>query len=107
MPCHGQSLSTTQRKDNMITRYDVERHMEREHLKEWSKVFPTEPGLYWFWGYRYGKKAGDDPELTLLLVTPCANGMLSIADAQFMWESEVEEAFFMPVDVPDLPLQEG
>ena len=73
---------------------------------EWTTEFPKEVGNYWFYGYRYGKVSCDqacEPEWMIVKVRKCANGLLYEAKGQFMYESEVEEAHFAPVDLPDFP----
>ena len=76
-------------------------------MDKWSTEFPTEPGWYWFYGYRYGGifkiVCGDveEPELCQVKVLSVAeNKIILIAD---MYESEVECPHFMRMDIPDLP----
>lgn len=73
---------------------------------EWKKEFPTKPGRYWFYGYRYGKISRgykQDPELTLVKVSKISNGVMYISDGQFMHKKEVECPNFKLVDLPELP----
>ena len=73
---------------------------------KWSKKFPKKVGNYWFYGYRYGKvscRVESKPEWMIVKVRNCANGLLYQADGQFMYESEVEEAHFAPLELPDFP----
>jgi len=77
-------------------------------MSKWSREFPKEEGCYWFYGYRYGKYDRPNgetvkPELMFMEVHRCANGFMYVASGQFMYESEVEEAHFMKVDLPKLP----
>ena len=77
-------------------------------MKQWSKTWPEKEGLYWFYGYRYGKyfssqKELNEPELVLMEVTKIANGFMYTGDGQFMYESEVEEPHFQKVILPQLP----
>jgi len=73
----------------------------------WITEFPTEEGLYWFYGYRYGKDGyGEDnkPELMTVKVRKIANGgCMYVANGQFMDESEVECPHFLKVTTPELP----
>jgi hypothetical protein len=72
----------------------------------WITKFPQKEGLYWFYGYRYGKiSCGHkcEPELMLVKVSKCANGFMHVADGQLMFESEVEEPHFQKVILPELP----
>ena len=75
-------------------------------MNNWIKEFPTEPGSYWFYGYRYGKiSCGHDcePELIFVEVSKISNGFMYVANSQFIFESEVEEPHFKKVELPELP----
>ena len=75
-------------------------------MSRWTKTFPKEEGLYWFYGYRYGKESCGypcKPELMLLKVREISNGFMYAADGQFMYEKEVECPHFQKVDLPELP----
>jgi len=82
---------------------------------EWTTEWPTEIGTYWFYSYRYGK--GDSypdnkpelslmkvPELLLMTVFEISNGLMYIADGQFVFESEVEEPHFQKAILPKTPI---
>lgn len=64
---------------------------------------PTEVGNYWFYGYRYGKKWDDDKRLILCEVIETADGTSVIGGAQFMYQTEIEEAQLIPATLPELP----
>ncbi len=67
--------------------------------------WPTEPGYYWFYGYRYGKFDGNacaKPELVLCKVSKIVNGIMVTGDGQFFFESEAEQANFIPATLPEL-----
>jgi len=73
---------------------------------KWSKEFPKTTGDYWFYGYRYGKISCGKPcqkEWMRLKVRKCSNGMMYIAEGQFMDEQEVVEPLFTPIVFPALP----
>ncbi|MCK5608945.1 hypothetical protein KAR91_44135 [Candidatus Pacearchaeota archaeon] len=73
---------------------------------KWFEQWPEKEGLYWFYGYRYGKFFGDEknkPELVLVNVRKIANGFMYTGDGQFMFESEVEKPHFQKVVLPELP----
>ena len=75
---------------------------------KWTKKWPTKNGLYWFYGYRYGKIScgtPNEPELGLMTVRKIANGILYTLDGQFVFKNEPEEAHFKPVELP-LPYPE-
>ena len=71
---------------------------------KWTTIWPEEEGLFWFYGYRYGKYFGDHknkPELMLMTVHKISNGFLYSGKGQFIFKSEVEQAHFMRVVLPD------
>jgi len=76
---------------------------------KWSTKFPKKEGNYWFYGYRYGKwfdrekTIKQEPEWMIVKIRKCANGFLNIAEGQFMYEKEVEEAHFAPFEPPEFP----
>jgi len=72
----------------------------------WTTKWPTKVGDYWAYWYRYGKiSCGTpcEPEMTLMRVMKISNGMLYTADGQFVFESEVEEPYFMKAELPAPP----
>jgi hypothetical protein len=74
---------------------------------KWTKTFPQKAGNYWFYGYRYGKVScgtPSKPEWMVVKVRKCANGLLFIdGNGQFLHAKEVEEAHFLPLDLPEFP----
>jgi len=73
---------------------------------KWTKKWPEEEGVYWFYGYRYGKiSCGSkcDPEFMLVSVDKTSNGFIHTANGQFMYESETEEAHFQKTILPEPP----
>ena len=72
----------------------------------WSKEFPTEPGYYWFYSYRYGKIScgrETEPELMLARVHKVSSGVIIVADGQHVFKSETECAHFKKAELPELP----
>ena len=80
-------------------------------MNKWTTEFPTKPGNYWFYGYRYGKYDfnGEKRKLELMYceVHKAANGFIYIANGQFVYKSEVEEPHFQEVILPELPTMNG
>ena len=76
----------------------------------WTKGLPTEPGDYWFYGYRYGKvSCGNEasPKFMRMRVTMTVNNYLMyVTEGQFLYESEVEEPWHMPLEYPIPPNME-
>jgi len=81
--------------------------MEENNMQKWSKVFPKKEGLYWFYGYRYGKMScgkKQQPELMLVkVVKGRSNVFMYIASGQFMYETKVECPHFQKVTLPIFP----
>ena len=74
---------------------------------EWTKDWPSEEGHFWFYGYPYGKISCGQickPELMLVKVRKGLNCFIYIANGQFMYKSEVEEAHFKKAAMPEPPL---
>ena len=72
----------------------------------WKKGFPTKEGFYWFYGYRWGKiSMGENqkPKYYFVDVGKTSNGFMYIADGNFMFESETEEAYFQKIIFPSPP----
>jgi hypothetical protein len=79
-----------------------------EYVKyqEWCEDYPTIPGLFYFYGYRYGRddKYCINPELMLVKFDlNSAGGPMAVADGAFMWKSEIEDAHFKLVGDLHLP----
>ena len=80
--------------------------MNKKNTNKWSKKFPRKEGMYWFYGYRYGKiSCGTEnkPEFMLVKVHKISNGIMYVANGQFMFKSETEEPHFMKIEFPELP----
>ena len=77
-------------------------------MDKWTKEFPTEEGVYWFYGYRFGKiscGSQEKPKLMIVKVYKSGQGdMTYVAEGNFMYKSEVEDAHFLKTDIPDLPI---
>ena len=74
---------------------------------KWTKKWPNKPGYYWAYWYRYGKISCGSPckpEMSLMEVRRIANGIMRIADGQFVFEHEPEEAYFMEAIIPEPPV---
>lgn len=73
-------------------------------------AWPTSVGMWWFYGYRYGKSSfikDNDRELVLCTVRESATEELTIiGNGQFVYKSEVEDAKFIPATMPELPDEE-
>ena len=84
----------------------VVHRVESEHLdRVWTKGLPTEPGQYWFYGYRYGViSVGHvcEPELILIDVRKIQNGVMVVGNGQFVAKSEVEHAWHTPFNILEL-----
>jgi len=80
--------------------------MAEKHTDGWTHEFPTKPGKYWFYGYRYGKTpcgTEADPELMIMDFRKISNGVMASVDGQFVFKSELEEPHFKKFVPPDLP----
>jgi hypothetical protein len=76
----------------------------------WTTELPKEAGDYWFYGYRYGRIScgrEKDPEWMVVKVRKCANGFMMVANGQFMYAAEIEDAWFAPFILPQFPELKG
>ncbi|MFA5375886.1 MAG: hypothetical protein WC455_09105 [Dehalococcoidia bacterium] len=78
--------------------------------EQWSTEFPTEPGHYLFYGFRYGRVSCGykcKPELMFMTVWNISGGLMYVADGQSIEKYEVEDAHFLKAMLPELPEIEG
>lgn len=67
----------------------------------WTQEWPTEPGMYWFYGQRYQEKR---VELCFLRVWESANSLFLVCEGNIMYKSEAGPvAWFRKIDAPPLP----
>jgi len=74
--------------------------------KEWSKEWPTEPGWYWFCGWKT-KWLFDNKSIPLLQTLKVRisgnNYPMYICDGHFMFKEDHPIGFFLPLETPELP----
>ncbi len=74
---------------------------------KWTEAWPTKPGMYWFYGWPYGKdekNPEEKPELNLIEIRAISNGVMVIRSGQFWFKREGGVGKFTEVDLPELPL---
>lgn len=76
-------------------------------MMEWTTEWPVEPGIYWFYGWRFGY---DErlPELSFVEVRSLRNAtggfsLTGITRGHFMYEQEGHEGAWLPAELPPLP----
>lgn len=76
-------------------------------MSEWTKEWPSEPGKYWFYGYRYGRvSVGREQKKVMCLVGVNKNGsggLMYVAEGSFMYKNETECSLFTPAILPKPP----
>jgi len=75
--------------------------------RTWTSEWPTEPGLYWFYGYYYGDLTIDGlPKLGLVTVVETSQGQtIRLVEGKFMYTEDSHVGFFSEVEdivVPSL-----
>ena len=73
---------------------------------KWITKLPEIEGIYWFYGYLFGKYFGaerNDPEWTIFKVCKCSNGFLYAAKGHFINISDIEEGHYAPFELPEFP----
>jgi len=71
----------------------------------WTKGLPQKEGHYWLYGYRYGEVScgtANKPELLLAQVYKISNGLLIVADGQFVYGGEMEKAWHREATIPNV-----
>ncbi len=68
----------------------------------WTQEWPTEPGMYWFYGQRYDEK---QVELCFMRVWRAGdNSLFFICEGNVLYKSEAGPvAWFRKIDAPPLP----
>lgn len=74
---------------------------------EWTTEWPTEPGTYWFYGYRYGYD-GRLPNLNFVEIRSLQNShggwsLVGITRGAFMYKQEGHDGLWLPAELPPLP----
>lgn len=74
----------------------------------WTAEWPTEPGLYWFYGWLWLNKnwetEGRKPEFDLIKVHKNSRGdVICITNGNFMFKEERHMGLWKLVDLPELP----
>jgi hypothetical protein len=73
---------------------------------EWSSVWPTEPGNYWFYGHRFRSEIGDNLPKEMFLVKAVKTGNNKpafIADGNFMFRDDGAQGLWAKAVLPDAP----
>lgn len=79
--------------------------VDNPNMTKW----PTVPGYYWFYGYRFGKVScgrEQEKELMLCRVIKISNGLMVVGNGTHVFRGEVEDALFIPATLPELPVGE-
>jgi hypothetical protein len=74
---------------------------------QWTDIWPTEAGVYWFYGWRFGRKGlykDDKPELCLVKVNAIKNGVTYVIDGDFFYaEEDGAVGKWIKAILPELP----
>jgi len=72
---------------------------------QWNKEYPTNPGMYWFYGYRWkgDKGRGIKPSFYLVRAKQGNNCIVYVCEGVFFYNSEVGEGLFTEAILPDNP----
>lgn len=71
----------------------------------WSSVWPTKEGMFWFFGYPWGRGTKDDdmPDVLCVQVMPVVNGCLYSTEGYMLRKSEGAIGLWTPVRLPAMP----
>ena len=70
-------------------------------FETWTKEIPTEPGFYWFYGFRF--KNDKEQRLLPARVIQISNGTSTLIDGHFGYQSEFGDFQFIKANTPELP----
>ena len=76
---------------------------------DWTAEWPTDPGWYWFYGYRFGRDDDKDkPELLPVQVWRIANGVAWVVGGRghFMYQGEGTTGLWLPLSEPEAPVDQ-
>ena len=68
----------------------------------WTTEWPTEPGWYWFFGFRF-KSRDRPPELATVRVHKTMKGVARVGGASFMYRGEGDHGVWAKLDTPEPP----
>jgi len=77
-------------------------------MNKWTRDFPSENGMFWFYGYAWGKGSRAEPELECCKVMgPVSNSsggtsFLASTGGAFVFENEAI-GLWMKIEIPELP----
>jgi len=83
-----------------------------EFQSEWTTEWPTEPGLYWFYGWCFGEiikfsTKNKPPELHYVSVRltgmPPKQSPMYVTNGHFLYKQEGAEGKWLKVELPELP----
>jgi len=77
-------------------------------MADWQKEWPTEPGSWWFYGYRFGNKVfpwkeNEKRELCLVEVRKVSNGIILVTHGHFLDKREADGVWQKAI-LPELPV---
>ena len=75
---------------------------ERREELEWTIEWPTKPGQYWFYGFRW-KDRDRPPKFYYVSVRKIANGFAYVEGHAFMYKAEKDYGVWAQVELPVLP----
>ena len=72
-------------------------------MGEWTREWPEQEGMYWFYGYKFTPEPNEVPKLYTGQVWKISNGCAHIIDGHFVYASEGCCGYWMLADLPMLP----
>lgn len=77
-------------------------------MSTWQRTRPSDPGWYWFYGWRWGRKDGKPPVLhtaQIWATGPRGKGRAVLINGQFAGgvRGQCEEGWWLALPVPELP----
>jgi hypothetical protein len=85
---------------------DAQKTLPEPQPTVWTDEWPTDPGRYWFYGWRssFSFDDGRKPELFACKAMQSANGRMTIiCEGAFLYREEGAEGYFLPCLTPEPP----
>ena len=72
----------------------------------WQDEWPTESGMWWFYGYTFKREGKENPNLHLVEVFRTSNSLAYTTHGGFLYKEEGAIGKWQKVTLPELPKME-
>lgn len=74
-------------------------------MDNWQHEWPTKSGMYWFYGFCWGKIGNklEEPEMHLVDVRKISNGIMCVTNGHFLYKAGGAEGVWLKAILPIPP----